>query len=53
MRKIIKHSETRILTRRELATLLGLEPLQTSKVFVEVHGEEVSVVQQDEREDKS
>ncbi len=50
MREITKHTETRIYSRRELAELLGFEPLTKSKIIVEVHGDEVSVVQQDENE---
>lgn len=50
MREITRHSQTRVYKRKELAELLGFEPLGTSKIIVEVHGDDVSVVQQDERE---
>lgn len=52
MRTIHKHTTTKIVTRKELAELVGLEPLTTSKIVVEVHGEEVTVVQQDESADR-
>ena len=50
MRTIQRATETRIFQRKELARLLGLEVSEKSKVTVEVHGEDVSVVVQDEKE---
>lgn len=51
MRKIVKHSQMLVISRKELAEKLGLEVLSKSKITVEVHGDEASLVQQDEREE--
>lgn len=48
MRESTSHKIVRTYTRREILVALGFEPLSDSKMIIEVHGDDVTVVQQDD-----
>ncbi len=48
MRESTSHKIVRVYTRREILEALGFEPLTDSKMIVEVNGNDVTVIQQDD-----